>query len=224
MIFLLDEPELGFHPLWKKKFVNCIIKVLPLFFEHKQIQIILSTHDPLTLSDFPISNTIFLNKMEGNCLKIAEANIPKQTFGSNINELLVNSFFLKDELIGDFAREKIEEVILQLNYFKLLKEKIYFQNVDQTKEKHKQDELKRINAAIENLDKNQNTKKFRSSDFMNEKIESKVFKTINLIGEPVIRYKLFEMYDEIFIADPKKIMAIKIKRLMEESDLTIEDL
>lgn len=224
LVFLLDEPELGFHPLWKKRFVNSMLKVLPTFFPDKQIQVILSTHDPLTLSDFPLSNTIFLNKMEDNCLKVAQDNIPKQTFGSNVNELLVNSFFLKDELIGDFAVEKIEEVILQLNYFKLIKQRIDVENGDQTQKKIIDEELKKIASDLKMLDDKENTKKFTLADFFNEKADNIVFKTINIIGEPVIRYKLLEMYDEIFIDNPKKIKAEKIKRLMEESGLTIEDL
>ena len=31
-LLLLDEPDLGFHPLWKKKFINAISKTLPLIF------------------------------------------------------------------------------------------------------------------------------------------------------------------------------------------------
>ena len=115
LIFLLDEPELGFHPLWKKRFVNSLINIFPVFFEDKQIQIVLSTHDPLTLSDFQVSNTLFLNKMTDNCLSVEKLNIPKKTFGANITDLLADSFFINDGLIGDFAKSKIQSVIEFIN-------------------------------------------------------------------------------------------------------------
>ena len=40
---------------------------------------------------------------------------PKKTFGANISELLEESFFLENGLIGDFAKEKIEQTINWLN-------------------------------------------------------------------------------------------------------------
>ena len=36
-IFLLDEPEIGFHPLWKKRFISSIVKVLPVLIEDVKI-------------------------------------------------------------------------------------------------------------------------------------------------------------------------------------------
>lgn len=123
LIFLLDEPELGFHPLWKKRFVNSVINLLPIFFEDKQIQIILSTHDPLTLSDFQISNTLFLTKMKDNCLNIEKLKIQKKTFGANITDLLADSFFVGDGLIGEFAKNKIQDIIEYINDEKIRSEK-----------------------------------------------------------------------------------------------------
>lgn len=115
LIFLLDEPELGFHPLWKKRFVKSLINIFPVFFPDKQIQIILSTHDPLTLSDFQISNTLFLSKMKDHCLSVEKINVPEKTFGANITDLLSDSFFINDGLIGDFAKCKIQNIIEYIN-------------------------------------------------------------------------------------------------------------
>lgn len=108
---LLDEADLGFHPEWKKKFIYSITTVLSVLFSEENLQIIITTHDPLTLSDIPNSNVVYLKK-EGEKTKVLSQNEkPKKTFGANITDLLADSFFIKDGLIGDFAKGKIEEVI-----------------------------------------------------------------------------------------------------------------
>ncbi|WP_310555391.1 AAA family ATPase [Flavobacterium sp.] len=114
----LDEADLGFHPYWKKKFVNAIVQAIPIIFEHsktKPIQIIFTTHDPLTLSDIPNSNIVYLKK-DGDKTKVLKGTErPQKSFGANITDLLADSFFIEDGLIGDFAKSKINDVIDFLN-------------------------------------------------------------------------------------------------------------
>lgn len=127
-ILLLDEADLGFHPVWKKRYVDAILKTLPYFFESLQVkpklQIIITTHDPLTLSDLPINNVVFLQKDGKYCSVISDADINKiqKTFGANITELLAHSFFVENGLIGDFSRSKIKEVIDWINENKKVSE------------------------------------------------------------------------------------------------------
>lgn len=223
LIFLLDEPELGFHPQWKKRFVNSLTKILPLFFPDKEIQVIMSTHDPLTLSDFQNSNIIYLNKMQNNSLVVERKSIPLRSFGTNVNELLANSFFLKNDLIGDFAKEKIELIILKLNYFKLLKNKLEIQNNTNIDNFSRDKLLKENEIRIRNLIENQK-QKVDSLEFNSELDDNKIFKTINLIGEPVIRYKLLEMYEEVYTIDLNDKAKHDIKRIMAEYGLTKNDL
>lgn len=133
-LLLLDEPDLGFHPHWKKKFINAISTSLPILFskmtpykydgagyikvrENPIIQIIFTTHDPLTLSDLPNHSVVYLKK-EGEYSKILKNDDPERpvkTFGANIHELLSDSFFMEDGLIGEFAKNKIEETIRWIN-------------------------------------------------------------------------------------------------------------
>ncbi|MFJ1376818.1 hypothetical protein ACILPE_04915 [Capnocytophaga canimorsus] len=118
-ILLLDEADLGFHPLWKKKYVNAILKTLPYFFENLKVkpnlQIIITTHDPLTLSDLPMNNVVFIQR-RGDFLEVVpEENKVQKTFGANITDLLAHSFFVENGLIGDFAKSKIEETIIWIN-------------------------------------------------------------------------------------------------------------
>ena len=103
--------------MWKKRFIDIILKSVPYFFEgltpKPNLQIILTTHDPLTLSDIPKHNVIFLEKAEeGKCRISSEV---QKTFGANITDLLADSFFIKDGLIGNFAKSKIDEVINWIN-------------------------------------------------------------------------------------------------------------
>ena len=133
-LLLLDEPDLGFHPHWKKKFINAITTTLPILFskmtpykydgtdyikvrENPIIQIIFTTHDPLTLSDLTNHSVVYLKK-KGEYSKILNNNDterPIKTFGANIHELLSDSFFMEDGLIGEFAKNKIEETINWIN-------------------------------------------------------------------------------------------------------------
>ncbi|GGW86200.1 AAA family ATPase [Salegentibacter mishustinae] len=129
-IILLDEATIGFHPLWQKKFVNAIRKLLPEIFkanlpkterqEFKQneIQIIFSTHDPLTLTDLAKENIIYLKKSNNGPSELytpsQNSNLTR-SFGANITDLLSDSFFIEDGLMGDFAKNKIEETIGWLN-------------------------------------------------------------------------------------------------------------
>ena len=112
---LLDEADLGFHPEWKKKFIYAITTVLSVLFSKENLQIIITTHDPLTLSDIPNCNVAYLKK-DGDKTKVLNQNEkPKKSFGANITDLLADSFFIEDGLIGDFAKEKIETTIKWLN-------------------------------------------------------------------------------------------------------------
>jgi len=118
-ILLLDEADLGFHPIWKKKFVNSMAKTIPCFFNSLKntptVQILFTTHDPLTLSDLPNKNIIYLRRNvlteETEVLEYSDPSHPNKSFAANITDLLADSFFVNDGLLGDFAKEKINKTI-----------------------------------------------------------------------------------------------------------------
>ncbi|MXP06436.1 MULTISPECIES: AAA family ATPase [unclassified Apibacter] len=141
-LILLDEADVCFHPLWKKKYINMLLEILPLIFVNKKLQIIFTTHDPLTLSDIPHQNILFLGKGE-NYTKVLTNK--RKTFGANISNLLADSFFLEDGLVGDFAKKKIEEVIHVLN--KMIENKNNNQHIDIS-----QEEQQRIRKLIRMVD------------------------------------------------------------------------
>jgi len=116
---ILDEIELFMHPNWKKQFLNLLIKILKLNFHDKKFHIIFTTHSPFLLSDIPKENVIFLEKGKQVYPDI-------ETFGTNIHTLLSHGFFMKDGLMGEFAKGKIDEAIKILNQKKLNEEDIKF--------------------------------------------------------------------------------------------------
>jgi len=99
-IVLLDEIDIGFHPDWQKRTIQYIIDFLKLT-PNKKFHLVFTTHSPFLLSDIPKGNIIFLN----------DNSSLKQTFGANIHTLLSNSFFMDNGLIGEFAQNKIQNVI-----------------------------------------------------------------------------------------------------------------
>ncbi len=120
-ILLLDEADLSFHPTWKKLYVKSLVKAIPFFFEMVEgspsVQIVFTTHDPLALSDIPNHNIVFLKKDDDQYVEILDykdINRPK-SFGANVNDLLSNSFFVQNGLVGDFAKNKITRTINWLN-------------------------------------------------------------------------------------------------------------
>lgn len=143
LLLLLDEGDLGFHPEWKKKYLNSIQQIIPFIFQDKNIQIIITTHDPLTLSDFPKGNIVYLKKDKE--VTIVQPSDGISSFGANVTDLLKNSFFIKDGLIGDFAKNKIENIIIELN--KLLNIKMSTQQLNvKTAEK---DNIKKTISIID---------------------------------------------------------------------------
>jgi predicted ATPase len=102
---LLDEVEQGLHPEWQKKFLYLLINILKTK-TNFNFNIICTTHSPFILSDLPKENIIFLK--DGRQDKGIK---DKQTFGANIHTLLSDSFFMEDGLMGEFAKNRIEEVV-----------------------------------------------------------------------------------------------------------------
>ncbi|WP_042315506.1 AAA family ATPase [Desulfofarcimen acetoxidans] len=107
-LLLIDEIDLYMHPEWQRKLIKVLFNELSTQFEGKEIQVIISTHSPLVLSDILRQNTIYLQPKEG-MFHLIDADSRAQTFGNNIYTLLNDSFFMKST-IGDYAKEIIKEI------------------------------------------------------------------------------------------------------------------
>ena len=112
ILLLLDESDNAFHPQWKKEYIKNLRSIVPEIFKDFNIQIIITSHDPLTLSDFPKNNVVFLEKA-ANVTTVGSSE-SKHTFGANISDLLKDSFFLNDGQIGAFVAERIDQLIVEI--------------------------------------------------------------------------------------------------------------
>jgi len=125
IIILIDEGETTMHPNWQKRYLKYYLDFLEKNFKDKNFHLILTSHSPFILSDLPKDNVIFLEKDEktSNC-KNATKDVNINTFGANIHTLLSNGFFMKNGLMGEFAKNKINEAIKYLNQKALTEKEI----------------------------------------------------------------------------------------------------
>ncbi len=194
-LLLLDEPELGYHALWKKKFVDAILKVVPVIFneleKRPKVQIIFTTHDALTLSDIPNYNVTYIYKNSKNRILSFAETLEKKTFGGNITDILADSFFVGDGLIGEFAKNKIQDIIDYINYHDKISKNKDFKDLE-------------LESRLSWLE----------SKYIAKKV-------IEQIGEPYLYEKLNDMFLEVFPQfKNEEIIRLeeKIKKLKDDTD------
>lgn len=153
----LDEIDLTYHVEWQRLIISMLTTILPQMFREeyfpegdknakkgtdnpgcKDIQVILATHSPLILGDFPKASVIYLQDPQNN--KIALQN---STFGENLYTILKNGFFMNDT-IGEFAKRKINDIAIWCftvrDYY--AKKRVNSKNTDNEKEEQWKNELK----------------------------------------------------------------------------------
>lgn len=111
-LILIDEGESTLHPNWQKKYINYLYEFFDKNYKEKNIQLLFSSHSPFLLSDLPKENVIFLEKDKetGKCVNANKKMKNFNTFGANIHTLLSNGFFMSHGLMGEFAKNKINEI------------------------------------------------------------------------------------------------------------------
>lgn len=107
ILLLLDEPDAFCHPEWQRRLLKETISTCNKLYKEKSIQIILSTHSPMFLSDIPNECVIRLEEQESNVNCVMHQ---KHTFGANIFDLYRDGFFLT-RFMGEFAYDKISAAI-----------------------------------------------------------------------------------------------------------------
>lgn len=108
---IFDEIELYFHPDFQRTFIYDLLKAISSvkFKRIKSINFLFITHSPFILSDIPTKNVLFLEKGK-QVFPMSE-----NTFASNIHSLLQHGFFLNSVPMGEFAKEKVNELFDLLN-------------------------------------------------------------------------------------------------------------
>ena len=113
-VVFIDELDNNLHPAWQIKLFDILHTILPQLLPNRKLQLILCSHSPILVSDFPKNNIIFLDKdKSGNC-RVVDPMTRDNTFGANIQTLYRNSFFLNGLPIGEFAKKKINELFNEL--------------------------------------------------------------------------------------------------------------
>lgn len=105
---VLDEAELYYHPDYQRRYIKMLLETLSWceFSQEKikSINIIIVTHSPFILSDITHNNVLYLE--DGK-----KAVVGGKTFGANYYDLLYNSFFFKENAIGEVATGIITKLI-----------------------------------------------------------------------------------------------------------------
>lgn len=175
VVLLIDEADLTYHPEWQRVFIDLLTAVLPRIYSPqccRDIQIILSTHSPILLSDVPQQSVIYL-KPDSDCK--TDGSLQSGTFGQNIHLLFKDSFFLTRGTIGCFAERKIKCLLEELNKIKQLVK-------PDTGGKAKSSESA---PPLEQIEK------------LREHLEQEVRPLAELIAEPIIRRKALMMINEL---------------------------
>ncbi len=193
---IFDEIELYFHPELQRKFIDHLIKNINRLSltNIRNINVCFATHSPFILSD--ITNQNILRLENG---KVSSKEF-KQTFGANIHDLLANDFFLQEGFMGEFAKEKINQVINSLR-FVILTNRLNLLDSEKSKSRDSHAEIESIYSELQMLSKT------------NLLTQVQCEQIIPLVGEPVLHFSLMEMYGEAFNQDKNRFIDDEIDRL-----------
>ena len=109
-LLLIDEVDLGLHPEWQRLWVSDVLPLISetLCSDDQELQVIITTHSPIILSDILNQDIIYLG----------DGELQEKTFGQNIYTLFNNSFFL-DDVQGKFVSDKLDDISKFLNKLRL---------------------------------------------------------------------------------------------------------
>lgn len=101
----IDEPDADLHPEMQTKLISWMVSMMDG--KSKHFNVLISSHNPLILSDFPRRRVIFI----GDKLVSKEKS---KTLGANVYDLYKNSFLVTNA-ISEFIKKKIESAIVNKN-------------------------------------------------------------------------------------------------------------
>lgn len=108
ILIIFDEIDMSLHPRWQRMSMKWLTNFCEELFKGISVKLIVTTHSPILLSDFPGNSVLYLRKYNN---RISFDYDGMKTFGCNIHSMFLNSFFLEDYgTMGAFAEDKINEV------------------------------------------------------------------------------------------------------------------
>ena len=135
-LFLLDEPETHFNPMWRSKMVKMFEMIANKKERHAQ-DILLTTHSPFILSDSHEENIFKFSKKDARVTYVNGKEFDITTYGASVG-LLLEYIFGQENSMGDLAFEKLQKTIEEI------------QSLDQISQA--QDELLKFGESIEKFD------------------------------------------------------------------------
>jgi len=130
LVILIDEGDTAYHPEWQRKFFKNTLEYLSSLFGEKKIQLIFTSNTPFLTSDLPQSKVLFVNKKNDGSPDFLDKEIyNSKTFAGNIHTLFSDSFYMDGMLIGEYAKDKINEIILYLNDEKEVEENDLYKRI-----------------------------------------------------------------------------------------------
>jgi predicted ATP-binding protein involved in virulence len=100
-LFILDEPESHFNPLWRVKFAQ---RLLGIPGERGKQEVIITTHAPFVPADLAREQVLIFSR-DGK--KLRAENPTMETFGANFDRILEHCFGVQPP-ISQMARDQIE--------------------------------------------------------------------------------------------------------------------
>lgn len=103
---IFEEVELYFHPEYQRKFISALREQIQRCnLQHIEgIDLVFVTHSPFLLTDVLKSNTLYLERG-------IQKQVEMESFGANLFDLMHESFFLKENAMGEFASIFIKDLI-----------------------------------------------------------------------------------------------------------------
>ena len=123
VIIFIDEIDLYLHPRWQQLILKYLINWLEEVYSDRSIQLVITTHSPILLSDFTKERVIRLKKnIESELNKETLVESPNLIFGANIQTLFYDNFFMDKGSIAELAKDKIKEALEIIESTKTLNE------------------------------------------------------------------------------------------------------
>lgn len=120
MIFL-DEAETTLHPEWQRRLVGYFIRFFEVFIPDRHYQLVFASHSPVLLSDIPVGNCCFVERIEHDTNGVRKifarrhdfegAEDCQNTFGANCYDLFRSAFIMKNGAIGEFSSSIIGNLL-----------------------------------------------------------------------------------------------------------------
>ncbi len=114
VLFLLDEPESHFNPLWRVKFISRILDLPTKDGDRRnsskatEQECLLTTHSPFVPSDMQRDKVFIFSKDEKGKIKVQNPNI--ETFGTTFDTIIEQCFEIRPPISG-IATDEIKRLM-----------------------------------------------------------------------------------------------------------------